>query len=262
MIKSIEFLEDYICFFEGESFELKPMTLLVGDQGCGKSTMLSIIPKLGSDDYKGLFKAEKVKSSITEYMSLDFEKDNPGMNQPNPMDSQDVFYKLTARFASHGETLLPIIEHLSTIENKLILLDEPETALSLRSQHKAIEIFKGCLERGCQIIMSTHNFLFMQAFEDSILSLEHGMYVKPNEFMELEKEENTIKQDREDKRIKKYHCRKGNDCDCTKTSSFYNNQCFHFVDREGKSGLDRAGVGMSAKMTIDYFENVPDEENS
>jgi predicted ATPase len=62
-----------------------------------------------------------------------------------------------------------------------ILLDEPETSLSLRSQYLVIDLFKDTLMRNNQIIVATHNLIFMEAFPDSILSLEHGRYVTPAE---------------------------------------------------------------------------------
>ena len=50
MIKSLKFKDDYICFFKNQSFEFKGVTLLVGDQGCGKSTMLSLLFNLISKE--------------------------------------------------------------------------------------------------------------------------------------------------------------------------------------------------------------------
>lgn len=253
MIKKITNLHDYICFFEKESFDFKPITLLVGDQGCGKSTMLNILRNCISQegDYN-LFKREVDNTVQKGFLMLDLEKDNPAIQQGNPNDSEDLFYKLTSRFNSHGETLLPILEHLATVEDSVILLDEPETALSLRSQYKMIEIFKGCLERNCQVIIATHNLIFMEAFPDNVLSLEHMKYVTPEEFIKLEKEPNTIKEERQDKKIKKESCRLGIKCECTR---FYDKNCVNYVDREGKSGYDRGGSRPNSKMKEGDFKN-------
>jgi len=252
MIKKITCLNDYICFFEKESFDLKPITLLVGDQGCGKSTLLRIARYCITQEGDSNLFENKFDNTIQKgFLMLDLEKDNPAIQQGDPNDSEDMLYKMTSRFNSHGETLLPILEHLDTVEDTVILLDEPETALSLRSQYKMIEIFKGCLKRNCQIIIATHNLIFMEAFPDNVLSLEHMKYVSPEEFIKLEKEPNTIKEERKNKRIKKENCRMGLECECTKERLFYDNKCFHYVDREGNSGYDR----INRRMKKEYFKN-------
>lgn len=258
MLKKIKVKEDYICFFKGEKFQLKPITLLVGDQGCGKSTLLRIIKNCAekTGDYSNFEIEKQEDSAIEKVMYLDLETGNPAIQQPNPNDAQDMLYKLTSRFNSHGETLFPILKHLNTVSNALILLDEPETALSLRSQFKMIEIFKACLERGCQVVLATHNLVFMEAFPDSVLSLEHMKYLTPKKFVKLEKEPNTIKETREDKRIKKVNCRMGISCTCTKeTGGWYDRNCIHYVDRSGKSGYAREGRGANAKMKKGDFKN-------
>lgn len=257
MITRVTNKEDYICFFEGEAFDFKPITLLVGDQGCGKSTLLCILKDCAesSGDYES-FGVEKDKNSkIDKFMYLDLETGNPAIQQPNPNDSQDMLYKLTTRFESHGETLFPILKYLGNVSNTLILLDEPETALSLRSQYKMIEIFKGCIERNCQVVIATHNLVFMQAFSDSVLSLEHMKYVSPEEFIELEKEPNTIKEKRRDRKIKKENCRMGIECSCAKETSWYDRKCIHYVDRDGNSGYDRDASGPKSKMGPGDFKN-------
>ena len=256
MITKITCLHDFICFFEKESFDFKPITLLVGDQGCGKSTLLHIAKDcISQEGNASLFKREIDETVQQGFLMLDFEKDNPGMLSANPNDGDDMLYKMLSKFNSHGETLLPILEHLSTVEDTVIILDEPETALSLRSQFKMIEIFKGCLERNCQIIIATHNLIFMEAFPDSIFSLEHMKYVTPEEFVELEKEENNIKEEREDKKIKKEKCTQGTSCECANEIGRYDDKCVHYIDREGKSGYDRIGSGIQQKMKKGDFKN-------
>jgi len=251
MISKLTCIEDYICFFKGEYFDLKPITLLVGDQGCGKSTLLSALHGLAQNKNENCFKLEK-SGKIKDCVYLDLESGNPAIQQGNPNDSNDMISKMLSRLESHGETLLPILQYLENFSDKIILIDEPETALSLRSQYKMIEIFKECLERNCQVIIATHNLEFIKEFPDNILSLEHMRYVTPDEFIKLEKEPNDFKKIRKDKWIKKYNCRKGLDCECERV---YDNKCIHYVDREGKSGYDRRGSGIDSKMKKGDFKN-------
>lgn len=257
MIKSIEIKEDYICFFAKEKYEFKPVTLLVGDQGCGKSTMLEILRRLADGKDKDCFKLDFTEGHPEmNCMYFDTEKGNPAIQDANPNDGNDMLYKMQARMmSSHGETLLPILEYIQNFEDTIILLDEPETALSLRSQYKMIEIFKECVNRGCQVIVATHNLEFMRAFPDGVLSLEHKKYVTPEQFVKLEQKENDFKEKRQDKWTKKYNCRLGNACECTKESSFYDQKCLHYVDREGKSGYKRRGRYPNKTMQPGDFKN-------
>lgn len=256
MIKSIKLKEDYVCFFKNESFDFKPITLLVGDQGCGKSTMLGLIKEvIQSEECPSYAERETEDVGIEDFMMFDFEKNNPRVNPSNPNSSEDMLYGMGVRFSSHGEALLPIAKEIENFENTLILLDEPESSLSLRSQYTMIEIFKKCVERNNQLIIATHNLEFIKAFPDSILNLEKKKYVTPDQFVKSQKESSNFKTNREDKIIKKNNCRMGVDCECTKDSPWYDKTCVHYVDRMGKSGYNRRGEGPNSKMKKGDFKN-------
>lgn len=231
MIISIKFKEDYVCFFKGNKFKLKPITLLVGDQGCGKSTMLHAIKDRIQRNEKGVFECEFDDTVQNKIMHLDLEKDNPRTDKSrfNPNNSDDMFYSLSVGMGSHGEALLPILKLIEDTSDSLIMLDEPETSLSLRSQYKLIEMFKDALTRNNQIILATHNIVFMEAFPDCVLSLEHKKYMSPRMFTKAQKQESTFKRDRQDKMIKKTKCRLGVDCKCAEEKGFYNYKCEHYV---------------------------------
>lgn len=136
MINSIKFINQYRTFKKNEVFSLKPITLLVGDQGIGKSSFLEAIIDdkivLRTPDYKG------------EYSKLDLEKDNPRIKN-YLMDNPG--FQIASKFLSHGQTLLPILESMKIFKNQLILLDEPETALSIKNQYKISRILKNSLKK-------------------------------------------------------------------------------------------------------------------
>lgn len=234
MIKSIKFKEDFVCFFKGQSFEFKNITLLVGDQGCGKSTMLRLLFSL-------IHKQEELENasfvldeSHKAILHLDMEKDNPNVQQGNPYGSSaDFLNVLSSRWRSHGENLLPLLSGLikAEFENTIILIDEPETALSLRSQYSFIEIVKQLLEKGNQVILSTHSTTFMEAFKDSILSLEHNKYMTFKKFVKTQLAPSDFKEKREDKIIKKTKCKLGNNCKCANETGWYNRNCEHYVNK-------------------------------
>jgi predicted ATP-dependent endonuclease of OLD family len=43
MLKSITFKQNFRCFKKGQSFQFEALTLLVGDQGSGKSSILQLL---------------------------------------------------------------------------------------------------------------------------------------------------------------------------------------------------------------------------
>lgn len=230
MLKSLKFKDDYdYCFVKGNKYNFKPITLLVGDQGCGKSTLLKII-KNWCDNPAEYIEMKFEEPKQTNVILFDLEKDNPRLENGNP-DKNDgnMLYHMSVRFQSHGEVVLPLLKEVTSKSNCLILLDEPETSLSLRSQFMLIDVFKEAIKRNNQIIVSTHNSLFMEAFNTSILSLEHNKYVSYTEFKELEKQPNDFKLIREDKHIKKTKCKLGINCTCAAKTHFYNRKCENYI---------------------------------
>lgn len=83
---------------------------------------------------------------------------------------------------SHGQTIFPLIKNSTHgREGCIILLDEPETALSIRSQCKLAEIIVELAKKN-QIIMATHSSILMAAAKE-VLSLEHRKWMPTNEFL-------------------------------------------------------------------------------
>lgn len=233
MIKSLKFKDDYICFFKNQSFEFKGVTLLVGDQGCGKSTMLSLlfnlISKEKNEDASGVA-SFVMDNSQNNIIWLDMERDNPNTTQANPYGSSENFLTvLTSKWRSHGENLLPVLRGLQQFKGHIILIDEPETALSLRSQYYFIDLMKELESNGNQIIISTHCMTFLEAFRDNILSLEHNRYISIESFIKSQKKPSEFKYKRDDRIIKKTKCKMGQNCKCANETGWYNRNCEHYV---------------------------------
>lgn len=240
MIKSIKFKDDYDCFFKNQKFEFKPMTLLVGDQGAGKSMLLSIIKSFINDGNKYLdvvMSEQKMERSFF----YDYEKDNPRFMQANPNSGSEMLFALTSKIQSHGELLIPVISEINQMKDVIIMLDEPETALSLRSQYKMVEALNGAIDRGCQIIMATHNIIFMESFKDSILSMEHGKYMTLENFKKSQLKPSDFKLKRQDKIIKRDKCDMGINCKCANENGWYNNRCENYIPG-GKKNRNPQGI--------------------
>lgn len=233
MIESIKFKEDYICFFKGQKFDFKNVTLLVGDQGCGKSTMLSLLYGLIRKNEDSESVDFVLNDSHKGILLLNMETDNPNTRIANPNSSADLLNSMSSKWRSHGENLLPLLNGLLQFENSIILVDEPETALSLRSQYAFIEIVNKMLEKGNQVILSTHSTTFMEAFQDGILSLEHQKYMKLKAFIKTQRQPSDFKEKREDKIIKKTKCKLGINCKCANETGWYNRNCEHYINSRG-----------------------------
>lgn len=180
MLKSVTFTEDYRCFKKGESIPfVDGLNLLVGDQGCGKSTLISAI----ADSTKRRSPPVKIDylGSGTFYYH-DFEKMNPRHSRTVEFGWQVAMMK-----SSHGETVLAILDSLNRESNCLWLIDEPDMALSIKSIFKLNQLLQDAVKRGCQLIVSVHNPLLISLAE-SVYSLEHRKRMTGQEFIELCKE--------------------------------------------------------------------------
>ncbi len=240
MITEIKYLEDDdYCFTEGEKFKLKPLTLLVGDQGCGKSTLLRLLEN--KPDYINF--TEDI-NPLKLVQKIDFDKDTLDKQQGNPYSSQDMLAVMTSKYLSHGENVLPIVHVLNESKDTLILLDEPETALSPRSIYFLIETIEKALTRNNQIIIATHNVMLMQHFNDCILSLEHKKYMSYSAFLKSQQFSNDFKEKRNDRNIKLFHCIQGINCKCAAETNWYNQKCEFAVKR----GMTKKDVLKLAKQ--------------
>jgi predicted ATPase len=172
MLESITFLKDYRVFKEGQVIEFKPgLNLLVGDQGTGKSSLLKLI---GDNAY------EIVHAITTENQSIktcffDFEKMNA--RTKSYIDSP---YDVATRFASHGQVNNKLLASMRELGDTLILMDEPDMALSIRSIYKLYELLKSIPN---QIICSVHNPLLIELVGE-VLSLEHSKWMHSEEFIQ------------------------------------------------------------------------------
>jgi predicted ATPase len=153
---TVQFLKNWRCFKKDSKFVFYfGMNVLVGDQGTGKSSLLDLLNQ--KIDRKEI---AEIITTVPEYLptlSFDFEKDNP-----RKKGYIERGIDVTSRFCSHGEINLSVLEVLieRVKEEKtrtLVILDEPESALSLRSIFKLIDILDTLVHQGHSIMLSTHH---------------------------------------------------------------------------------------------------------
>jgi len=182
MLRSITFKQDYRCFKEGFTLEFRPgITLLVGDQGTGKSTILQLL-MMKTRDWKDkvVIDADRV-----EVKSFDFEMDNPRIQQYF-RENVDIMVQIGSGRVSHGMFNKALLETLTQAEKVVILLDEPDQAMSPRSCYKMARIFDRVLEKGCQLVASVHNPIIIST-QPEVYSLEHREWVAPEDFLESQR---------------------------------------------------------------------------
>lgn len=177
---SIKFKTKYRCFKKGAKIEFKDnITLLVGDQGVGKSTILRTLQN--SKNHKDTISIEANGKVST--LSFDTEKDNPRMQ--GSLGNCSMF-QVAAIFSSHGETILPLMEHVAKEKDKLLMIDEPESGLSIRSQYRLVKSFKNAAKNNCQLLIATHSIPLMESFKE-VFNLEIMKYQSSEDFIKSQK---------------------------------------------------------------------------
>jgi len=168
-------------------FDCSHINLLVGDQGCGKSTLLRMLQK----NSKGLqltLADHVLKCGVSSYY-FDSEKDNPRVKDPEMYTTPSgedigigVGGAIGSRFRSHGEIMQSmILTPISKAKDCVVILDEPESGLSITNQFKLIKVINAAVKRGCQFFIATHCYPLIEA--NNVVSLEHWDVMTGGEFI-------------------------------------------------------------------------------
>ena len=167
--------------------ECSDVNLLVGNQGCGKSTLLKLLQQNHKDIKLTLSDVAKTKGVSSFY--FDAEKDNPrvkDLQSYTDPSGRDVSIgyggALMTHFKSHGEVLEKFtIAPLLKAKDSVILLDEPESGLSITNQFKLIEAINKAVKNNCQLFIATHCYPLIMNF--NVISLEHNKQMSGKEFI-------------------------------------------------------------------------------
>lgn len=162
------------------------VTVLVGDNGTGKSTIVEAIAVASGFNAEGgsrnlRFATHQTHSTLHEHLVLRWSK-RPSWGwflraesfygMATHIAKDDPGFGVGALFPdlhgeSHGESFLDLA--LSRfLRPGLYLLDEPEAALSLQGQWKLLRIMQAAVDAGAQFILATHSPALM-AFPDACL---------------------------------------------------------------------------------------------
>ena len=182
MLNKIEFVKDWRKFKAGETYTFNPgINFLVGDQGTGKSSLIEQVAKPKRIADQGM--ANVYGDGSLRYMNCEYRShDNPYRKNGRGIYGATDYAELTS---SHGEVIKAMIKTIERLpKNELVIIDEPETALSIRSQIWFLNHLKA---QPHQFLIATHSPILMHGAK-LVLSLEHKKWMKPQEFIESQYE--------------------------------------------------------------------------
>jgi predicted ATPase len=183
-----------------DMLELTPVTVLVGDNGTGKSTLLEAIAGGTGFNLEGggrnlRFQTHPTHSDLSSHLELRFRR-RPAWGwflraetfygmASTIADDPDLSAKLPDLHGrSHGESFLALIESRFA-DRGLYLMDEPESALSFHGQLRLLAIIFDGVAAGSQFIIATHSPLLMRIPGALLLSFDGGE-ITPVDYDDLE----------------------------------------------------------------------------
>ena len=156
-----------------EGLELRPgATVLVGENGSGKSTVLEVLAAALGLNPEGGSAGARHSTRVSEPGSLDLIVErSPGADRwayflrdetlhglysyleanPPARGGEPLFHEL-----SHGEAFLALLGRRAT-SGGLYLLDEPDAALSFTGTLSLVVQLVGLVDRGAQVLVATHS---------------------------------------------------------------------------------------------------------
>jgi len=206
MLEAITFNKDWRNWKKGETVEFRPdINLLVGDQGSGKSSLIQAICEFRekqseyarrikfyiSDIERSIKQKSTTKPKMDETILTikttddkginigvyDFEKDN--LRTLSYFKEGCTGVQIAMKFMSHGQANMSMLEKLHQSDIGLYIMDEPDTALSIKSIYKLIDILKKTQN---QLILAVHNPILISSVNE-VYSVEHRQWMKSENFI-------------------------------------------------------------------------------
>lgn len=181
----------------GLAFE-KPITIFVGENGIGKSTLIEAIAVAAGFNAEGGsqnfdFSTKESHSSLYQYIKLPrgarrnsdgfFLRAESFYNVATYLEEIDKYGRkafksyggVSLHKKSHGESFLALVENRFS-SNGLYLLDEPEAALSPMSILRLMVSVHELAKKGAQFIISTHSPILMALPDSDVIQFtENGL---------------------------------------------------------------------------------------
>ena len=153
-----------------------PLIMLQGENGSGKSTLLhSIHYALRGQQVDGyIYRLEKDDVKVADVYLFDAEAHNPRTNLDYFKDDPRMQEFLT--MASHGQVMLSMFrENFPALsEGTVLLLDEPEMALSVSNQRRILKMMMELVDqKKFRIICATHSPVLIESPDTYTINLDN-----------------------------------------------------------------------------------------
>ncbi|HEY1341433.1 MAG TPA: AAA family ATPase [Bryobacteraceae bacterium] len=152
-----------------------PLIMLTGENGSGKSTLLhSIHYALRGDKADGyIYRIDAGDTPMGKSYLFDAEQHNPRTQLDLFKDQPEMLEFL--RMASHGQVMLSLFrETFPKLPNgTILLLDEPEMALSASNQRRILKMLMELVDqKAFRIVCATHSAILTDAPETYVINLD------------------------------------------------------------------------------------------
>lgn len=152
-----------------------PLVMLQGENGSGKSTLLhSLHYALRGEQVDGyVYRLETNGMELGRSYLFDAEQHNPRTQLELFKDQPEMLEFL--RLASHGQVMLSLFKESfpKLPDGTVLLLDEPEMALSVSNQHRILKMLKELVDqKNFRIICATHSPVLIEAPETYVINLD------------------------------------------------------------------------------------------
>ena len=152
-----------------------PLVMLQGENGSGKSTLLhSIYYALRGEKVEGyVYRLEPGEVKIGKSFLFDAEQHNPRTQLEFFKDQPEMLEFL--RMASHGQVMLSLFRESfpKLPDGTILLLDEPEMALSVSNQRRILKMLMELVDqKHFRIVCATHSPVLIEAPETYVINLD------------------------------------------------------------------------------------------
>lgn len=152
-----------------------PLVMLQGENGSGKSTLLhSIHYALRGEKVEGyVYRLDPGSVKPGRSFLFDAEQHNPRM-QLDLFQGQPEMIEFL-KTASHGQVMLSMFRETfpKMGDGTVLLLDEPEMALSVSNQQRILKMLKELVDqKNFRIICATHSPVLIDAPETYVINLD------------------------------------------------------------------------------------------
>ncbi len=165
-------------------------TVITGENGTGKSTILDLINQTNKEQYSSNFSNYTLDTTSELKDNIEYLDSVSGLLKTlSYFDDDNMDLQIKCLKSSSGESLLYQLSNLNNkdLNNKLLILDEPERGLSIKQQLTLGKYLKFLEENfeNLQIIVVTHGYVILIKQEE-VFSMNCHKYIKVEDFFKDE----------------------------------------------------------------------------